>query len=93
MKLKIYVEDPTTGEMTPDTKPELTVTGRNLDKCMEAARALLKERDYPPIRSLNAGENDTLVIYCAQVPQRAEATSETDGLKFQVPSRYQAKLK
>lgn len=92
MRLKIFKADPKTGEMTPDAGPELTVTGRNIDACMDAARKLLAERGYPTVRSINVGEDSTLVVYCEEPPQKVEETEATKGLYFNRPDRYKVKV-
>lgn len=88
MRLKVYVADPRTGEMMEDKKPAMSVQGKTVDRCIEAARELLSARQYPPVRSINAGADDTLLVYCARHEQGVEATDTTRGLKFKRPSKY-----
>lgn len=90
MRLNIFVENPRTGDMEQDVKPALAVTGRNVDERIKAARKLLKDRGYPPVRSIHVGEKDTLVVYCGSTRSRETQSEHLKGLKFSKPSMHKA---
>jgi hypothetical protein len=73
LSLKIYREDPETGEMRPWSKKQLQVVGVDLDEAMKKAHSLIEKEGLPPIKSMNAAPGGVLLIYCAEVSQRAEA--------------------
>lgn len=52
------------------------------DDAKQAVCSLLAEKGFASIRSMSFGEGGTIIVYCADVPNKAEAVQ---GISFRRP--------
>jgi hypothetical protein len=59
-----------------------TVKARGHDDAKRKVRELLESKGFHPVRSMSFGPDDTIIVYCAEVPNKAEAVA---GISFKRP--------
>ena len=88
--IKLFVQDPLTGAMAPYNL-HLDVPGPSVDAAMKQVAALLSQKKLPPIRSMNMGPKNTIVVYCAHPVIMPELAPNMADLEFKKPTKLSQK--